>query len=79
MAGQQRWVVTLSGDRPLADLRADLAGAGFKVDRELGAIGVVTGSCDDEAAGKVRSVRGVTDVSKDMPIDIGPPDSPTTW
>jgi hypothetical protein len=79
MAEQDRWIVTLSSDRPLADLRSDLAEAGFAVDQELEEIGVVTGRCDEAAAGKVRRLRGVTDVSKDMPIDIGPPDSPTTW
>ncbi len=79
MAEQQRWVVTLSSDRPLADLRADLAGAGFSVEQELAEIGVVTGRCDESAAGKIRALRGVADVSRDSPVGIGPPGSPDTW
>lgn len=79
MAEQQRWVVTLSSDRPLADLRKDLAGAGFSVEQELTELGVVTGNCDEKAAGKVRALPGVADVSPDTPIDIGPPGSPSTW
>ncbi len=79
MAEKPRWVVTLSSDRPLADLRKDLAGAGFSVDQELAEIGVVTGRCDETAAGKIRGLRGVADVSRDSPVDIGPPNAPTTW
>lgn len=79
MAEQKKWVVTLSGDRPLAHLRHDLAAAGFAVDHEMEEIGVVTGNCDDAAASRVRELAGVADVSGDAPIDIGPPDSPSTW
>lgn len=79
MAEQQRWVVTLSSHRPLADLRADLAGAGFSVEQELAELGVVTGSCDEKVAGKLRALPGVADVSPDTPIDIGPPGAAPTW
>lgn len=79
MTEQQRWVVTLSGDRPLADLRADLAGAGFTVEHELTEVGVVTGRAAGEAAAKVRAIPGIADMSPDTPIDIGPPGSPKTW
>ena len=79
MAEQEKWVVTLSRHRPLADLRADLAGAGFAIDQELEEIGVVTGRCDEAGATRVRALPGVADVSKDQPIDIGPPGAPDVW
>lgn len=79
MAEQKRWVVTLSKERPLSDIRQTLAKAGFAVDQVLEEIGVVTGSSDDAAVERIRALRGVADVSKDAPIDIGPPGSPTTW
>lgn len=78
MAGKQ-WVVTTSGERPLADVAKDLRKKGFKVDEVLGEIGAITGEAADEVAEKVRSVEGVADVSVNVPIDIGPPDSTDTW
>jgi len=79
MAEQERWVVTLSKERSLSDLRQELTKAGFAVDQELEEIGVVTGRSDEAGVKKIRALRGVADVSKDSPIDIGPPGSPTTW
>lgn len=79
MAEQEHWVVTLSNDRPFADVRKDLTGAGFVVDQEMAEIGVVTGRCDAAAAGKIRALRGIADVSKDQPINIGPPGSRDNW
>jgi hypothetical protein len=79
MAEARKWVVTLSGERPLDAVRRDMEEAGFKAGHVLEAIGVVTGECDPEAAAKLRQVAGVADVSPDSPIDLGPPDSPTTW
>jgi len=79
MGEQQRWVVTLSSDRPLADLRQELADAGLAVDEELEEIGVVIGRGDEAAVGRVRALRGVAGVARDTPIDIGGPDSPSTW
>lgn len=79
MAEVDQWVVTTSGDRPVADVVRDLAEAGFAVGEVLDAIGVITGSCTGSVADAVRQVPGVADVSPDQPVDIGPPDSPTTW
>ena len=73
------WVVTVSGDRSLADVTKDMKKAGFDVDQALDQIGVVTGRSDDAVAGKVRKIRGVADVAAEAPIEIGPPDSKDTW
>ena len=78
-AQTRAWVVTTSTHRPLADIAKDLAKAGFAVDQTLEQIGVVTGKCDDAAVRKVRAIRGVTDVSPEPQVDIGPPNSRDTW
>jgi hypothetical protein len=40
---------------------------------------IITGSADAAATDALRDVPGVTDVSPDQAIDIGPPDAPATW
>jgi hypothetical protein len=56
-----------------------LAKAGFAVDHTLDQIGVVTGKSNDAVVRKVRAIRGVTDVSPEPQVDIGPPNSRDTW
>jgi hypothetical protein len=73
------WIVTTSGERPANDVAKDLKAKGFAVDQVLDEIGAITGAADDAVADKLRAVDGVVDVSPDTAIDIGPPDSPTTW
>ena len=79
MPAHKTWIVTASGDRPLPTVVEDLTRAGLTVDQVLDAIGVVTGSADEAAAAAMRAVPGVADVSPDQPVDVGPPDAPTTW
>lgn len=79
MAGRTRYVVTLSGRRSLAEVRGELEAAGFAVDETMEAIGVITGSCDEEAAARLRRIAGVEDVSPEQRIDIGPPGGPGGW
>lgn len=79
MADNDRWVVTTSGDRPVPDVVSDIASAGLAIDEVLDEIGVITGSGSGGVAEVVRRIPGVADVSPDQPVDIGPPDSPTTW
>ena len=75
----EKWIVTLSGDRPVADVRRELEKAGLEVDEAMEEIGVISGRCPAASAKRLRSVKGVVDVSPDHPIDIGPPGSPDTW
>jgi hypothetical protein len=80
MAEKKSWTVTTSADRPIRDIAKDLKKAGFTVGQVLEDIGVITGRSDDETVKKkVRSIKGVVDVSPDLPVDVGPPDSPKTW
>ena len=79
MSDSKKWIVTLSGDRPLKEVKKDLTKAGFKIDQTLDEIGSIIGSGGATVIKRVRSVPGVADVSQDEAIDIGPPDSPETW
>ena len=73
------WVVTTSGERPLADVAKELKKSGFKVEQVLDEIGAITGAAGDDVAAKLRKVKGVSDVSANTPVDIGPPGSSHTW
>lgn len=77
MAGQKRWVVTLSGHRPLAAVRTELEAAGLKVEQILEEIRVITGLADPSAVSKLRHTAGVETVEEEHQIDIGPPDGPS--
>jgi hypothetical protein len=79
MADRQKkvWIVTLDPARsPSGEaIVADLERVGFHVDQVLTNIGAVIGKGTDAVAEKIRRVPGVTDVSIDLPVDIGPPGS----
>lgn len=79
MPGTKKWIVTVSNNRPLSEIRKDLTTTGFAVDQVLAEIGCVTGTASDDVARKLRSIPGVADVSPDSEINIGPPDAPVTW
>jgi hypothetical protein len=68
-------IVTLSGERGIHEVTRELKAAGLKVDQVMEAVGVVTGSAAPATKAKLRKVRGVSDVSADHPVDIGPPDA----
>jgi hypothetical protein len=77
-AESESLVITVSGDRPIKDVARDLRAAGFKVGQVLETVGVVTGSAHAGSADRLRRVKGVTDVSADHPVSIGPPGSPVS-
>ena len=79
MGTSKTWIVTTSGDRSPKDVAKDLKAKGFTVDQVLDEIGAITGAADEAVVSKLRAIEGVADVSPDEPIDIGPPDAPTTW
>ena len=79
MAKSKRWNITTSGNRSLKDIQKEVKGEGFSVDQVHEEIGIITGSASDDVAKKLKSIKGVTDVSPEEGIDIGPPDSPVTW
>lgn len=79
MSEKRKWIITASGERSLSELKKELTDNGLKVEETMDEIGIISGEADEEAAKKMRSVRGVADVSPDNPIDIGPPDAPVTW
>jgi hypothetical protein len=75
----KKWIVTTSADRSVKEVAKELEGAGFVVGDLLEEVGTIVGTGDDQAAERVRAVRGVSDVSQDSPIDIGPPGGDETW
>jgi hypothetical protein len=78
-ATKQRMVVTLSGDRPIHEVAADLRAAGLDVDHVLEAIGSVAGSSPSRNMNRLRGIRGVADVSPEHPpFNIGPPGAPVS-
>ena len=79
MADKKKWVVSISGDRPINEVKKKLTEAGFAVEQVLDEIGSITGSAGDSVAKSVRSIPGVADVAPETSIDIGPPDAPVTW
>ena len=79
MAGRKGWIVTTSGDRPLADVARDLRARGFVVEQELDEIGCITGGASEGTVDRLRAIPGVADVSPDDAIDIGPPGGEMTW
>jgi hypothetical protein len=79
MAKAKTWIITTSSDRPIRDIAKDLADAGLTRSKVLKEIGCITGSAGDKTVAKLRKVRGVVDVSPDVPVDVGPPDSSKTW
>jgi len=79
MADPKRWVVTTSPEHDFGGVARELASRGLTIEQQMDAIGVVVGSGDDSVAESLRGVKGVTDVSPDTPVDIGPPDQTDTW
>jgi hypothetical protein len=79
MADTKRWIVTTTGKRGINEVTQDLQNLGFNVDQVHSEIGVFTGQAGDDLVERMRSVPGVSDVSPDDRVDIGPPDAPVTW
>jgi len=79
MSNDKKWIVTISGDQPISNIRKDLVKTGFTIDQVLDEIGSIIGFASNDVAERLRAIPGVADVSPDTPIDIGPPDAPETW
>ena len=73
MPDKSTWIITVTGERPVAEVVASLRKAGLVDAAVLGEIGVITGQCTKAHAAAMRKVAGVADVSPDTPVDIGPP------
>ena len=75
MTKTPRWILTVSEERPIAQVAADAEKAGLRGVEVMAAIGCITGTAPAQAVARLRKVRGVVDVAPDTPIDIGPPDA----
>lgn len=74
-AGEPAWTVTVAPDSDADSVARSLQGIGFTVFQVLDAIGVIMVRGSEALAAKARRIEGVTDVSKEISIDIGPPHS----
>lgn len=79
MAKNKSWVITISGDRSIKEISKDLERAGLVLSATLTEVGCIVGLASEKNVTKLRQVQGVTDVSPDGALDVGPPDSHTTW
>lgn len=79
MAKTKTWIVTTDGSRSLRAVARELEKAGLRAPKLLAAVGCVTGTGDDRVAAALRNVPGVTDVSPDFSIQLGPGDADPTW
>lgn len=72
--GKPVWVVTVAPGT-LEKVKAGLTGVGLTVHQVLDAIGIVIAHGSEAQAEQARHVTGVTDVSPELRVDIGPPDA----
>lgn len=79
MADAKKWIVTTGGERSISEITKDLTKNGFNIGDVYDEIGSVSGTADEDVAERLRKIPGVSDVSPEEPIDIGPPDAPVTW
>jgi hypothetical protein len=75
MPAKTRWIITTTGQPPLADVVPALRKAGLEVEEVMDAIGIVTGFCVAAKAAALRKVQGVSDVAADGAVNVGRPDA----
>jgi len=78
MASNKNWIVTTTG-KDLNNIKKQLEENGFAVNQVMTEIGIITGTASEAVVNKCRTLPGVTDISPDTDINIGPPGSPATW
>lgn len=77
---EKNWLITLSGDRSVNQVKKDISAAGFHIHQTLTDIGCITGSASEAVAKKVRQISGIADLSEDPgEFNIGDPNAPVTW
>ncbi len=80
MAAEKKWIITLSGERPVNTVKKEMTASGFKSEQVLKDIGCIIGVANDAVIRKIRKIPGISDISEDRgEFNIGPPDSPVTW
>jgi len=80
MSDQKTYIVLTSEDEPIHDISKKLKSTGFSIDSTLDAIGQIIVTGDEKmkkAAMKIKGVKSIHASADD--INIGPPDSETTW
>jgi len=72
---KQRVIISVNPER-FDEVRAQLESSGFRIDRQLRDLGVITGELVGVDAGQIRSIPGVHDVETQTDYETPPPDSP---
>ena len=72
-SAKKTWIVTISGERPIQAVTNDLKNAGLDVHDVLPYVGSVVGYASDLVAERLKTISGVSDVSAEHTVDIGPP------
>jgi hypothetical protein len=72
-SGKKTWIVTISGERPIQAVTNDLKNAGLDVHDILPYVGGVVGYASDHVAKRLKTISGVSDVSVEHTVEIGPP------
>lgn len=79
-SAKKKWIVITSGDQPLDEISKALTQKGFSIESTMDAIGQITGEASEAVKKQALKIPGVTDiVSSHDDINIGNPDSETTW
>jgi hypothetical protein len=79
MGERKTFNITVEDTRPIHLIQQDLEAAGLQDVQVLEAIGVISGSADEDHLARLQSVAGVSDVAADVFIDLGPPGADVTW
>jgi hypothetical protein len=80
MSEIKKWIITLSDNRSVSEVKKALSALGFTVEQVMEEIGCIMGKASTEIAHKAKSIPGVTDVSEEHPpFNVGSPDQQVTW
>ncbi len=79
MGQRKAFNVTVEESRPIQLIEKDLELAGLEEMQVLEAIGLITGSADEDNIAKLQAVAGVKDVASEIYTDLGDPGDNVTW
>lgn len=79
MVKRSSWTVVTSGDQPIDKVAKELKERGFEVREVIAEFQSILGAASDDVAENVKSVPGVSDVSRTPEADVGPPGTSLAW
>lgn len=80
MSDKKTYIIITSEDEPIQNISRELKKKGFSIESTLDAIGQIIGKGDAEMKKEALKIKGVKDIIQSHDdINIGQPDSDTTW